>query len=226
MTDVHISSFPELYDALQMFRGGRWVYRGVNDPDYQLVPKIGRLENLAAQEPRIFDMFVREMPSFTRVDLSDSWELLAIGQHHGLPTRLLDWTENPLVAAFFSCDDKYDRDGVIFAMNNPHAVKEFSGSPFDINGVMRFRPRHINQRIQTQRGLFTIHAEPTVPLRIGKVNGITTQRIVVDKGYKSYLIWDLAKFGITKASLFGDLDGLSAYITWLFSTYDPTKAPK
>jgi len=103
---MSIGSFAELYDVLQEFRGGRWVFRGVHDPAFQLVPKVGRrrvegVEKLEGIGKRIFDMFLRELPGYASALPNDQWELLALGQHHGLPTRLLDWTENPLVAAFF-----------------------------------------------------------------------------------------------------------------------------
>ena len=224
-TTTVISSFGELFDALQAYRGGRWVFRGVSDPAYLLIPKVGRVPGLAKEEKRIFAAFCRELPAFIADAPRDDWELMALAQHHGLPTRLLDWTENPLVAAYFACNQDHDRDGVIFAMDNRNIVKAGSGGPFAVESMMRYRPRHITRRIQAQRGLFTVHPDPGSPLEIGRKRGIVIHRLVIAQAYKSYLIWDLTRFGINRSSLFPDLDGLAGHINWMFSAYDPAKAP-
>lgn len=221
---MQIASFGALYDALQPFRGGRWVFRGVHDPDFRLIPKVGR-GLAAAVESRIYEMFVRELPGFLTAAPTDSWELLAIGQHHGLPTRLLDWTENPLVAAFFACDRHYDRPGVIYAMNNLHVVKNADLTPFKVTKVVRYRPRHITPRIRAQQGLFTVHPEPATPQPEGRHGGVEVRRLEISVAYKEQLLWDLARFGVHRAVLFPDVDGLAGHINWVFQSYDPAKAP-
>ena len=122
-----VRSFPDLFEAFQRYRGGRWVFRGVHDPSFQLVPKIGRGVNYRA-ERRILDQFRRQAPAYINQLPRDEWELLALGQHHGLPTRLLDWTENPLVPAFFAADALFDRPGLIYALKTVHIVKESADS--------------------------------------------------------------------------------------------------
>jgi hypothetical protein len=221
---MEIASFQDLVGALEPFRGGRWVFRGVHDPEHQLLPRVGRVA-LDGTEKRLFQMFLREAPGYCQPVPTDPWEVLAIAQHHGLPTRLLDWTENPLVAAFFACDTAYDREGAIFAMRNPHVIKDGTTGPFDVDAVARYRPRHVSPRIRAQSGLFTVHPCPKCPLVLGELNGIRVDRVIVAKAYKGQLIWDLARFGVHRAALFPDLDGLAAHIRWMYETYEPTKAP-
>jgi len=221
-----VASFPELFSLLENFRGGDWVFRGVPDPAFQLVPKIGRRPELAKAERRLYDMFRREAPSYMSIAPADEWELLAVGQHHGLLTRLLDWSENPLVASYFACDRFFDRDGILFALRAKRRYRETGTSPFAIDHVGRFRPRHTTDRIRVQRGLFTVQPDPTSALGLGKRDGVEVQAITVTKSYKEQLLWDLSRFGVHRSALFPDLDGLATHLNWMFTEYDPGKAPR
>jgi hypothetical protein len=82
-----------------------WIFRGVADAHgHKLVPKIGRDPDVydSQVEKVIFANFKRRARQYVTTDRMSDWELLALAQHHGLPTRLLDWTTNPLVAAYFA----------------------------------------------------------------------------------------------------------------------------
>lgn len=97
-------------DAPDPVTGSRWtgdIFRGVTGPDLPLYTSLDRLgandppHAHADLEEHIFRNFLR----YSRAHLSrptSDWELLVTAQHHGLPTRLLDWTYSPLVAAHFA----------------------------------------------------------------------------------------------------------------------------
>jgi type I restriction enzyme M protein len=115
-TEVEIRHWSELVHQLSLFNNSLWIFRGEgNYNTSELLPKIGRQGvvreekyRLAQIEKTIFKQFqLRAIAHLPRPPRND-WEWLAIAQHHGLPTRLLDWTRNPLAAAFFAFNDKSD----------------------------------------------------------------------------------------------------------------------
>ena len=61
----------------------------------------------------------KKYATHSAVPTNSEWNWLAVAQHHGLPTRLLDWTYSPYVALHFVTDDveMFDKDGVIWAVN-------------------------------------------------------------------------------------------------------------
>lgn len=95
---------------------GRWrdsgVYRGVADAEWTFLTSLDRLGGTSPPhtktglEEHILRNFIRHSrPHFIRAP-ENEWELLVAAQHHGLPTRLLDWTYSPLVAAHFATSER------------------------------------------------------------------------------------------------------------------------
>ena len=87
---------------------GRWIFRGHSKEDYSLISYVGRADleppngDRLAFEKSLFDMFCREARMYADPLPPSNWERLALAQHHSLPTRLQDWTDNPLVALYFA----------------------------------------------------------------------------------------------------------------------------
>jgi hypothetical protein len=96
-----------------------YIYRGVNDASYRLLTS---LQRLGGPYPRLERHLLRNFRKYAHRDSAPGnsvWNWLAVAQHHGLPTRLLDWTYSPYVALHFATNElhKFETDGVIWAMN-------------------------------------------------------------------------------------------------------------
>ena len=111
-----VTSLGELIDVVtpeapDPVTGRRWygdIFRGVTGPDLPLYTSLDRLgandppHAHADLEEHILRNFIRYSRAHIPARPSNDWELLVTAQHHGLPTRLLDWTYSPLVAAHFA----------------------------------------------------------------------------------------------------------------------------
>ena len=151
------------------------LFRGQAN-DWPLLPKVARLSlksippyngSRRFTEARLFDEFKRiAWPLHNNSDLN-LWDILALGQHHGLPTRMMDWTRNPLVALWFAVSrpptPKNKSDSGIVWIYMPTDDEFFDPSkrpddPFSIERTKVLDPKHIAARIINQSGLFTVRA--------------------------------------------------------------------
>lgn len=188
------------------------MYRGVSNLDFKLIPKVGRnwllpVGMLEIIEKKMLDEFrIRSTPYLKSAPKND-WEWLALAQHHGLPTRFLDWTLNPLVALYFACRENQDRDGVVYAT---FCLNEFDTSriksPFDIEETRKWSSPHANERLASQDGLFTVTENP-----LHEFNKIKF-RIIIKSTAKLKLINTLDNFGINYGTIFPGLDGIAKHV--------------
>ena len=212
-----IKEFQDLHKAVQSFGRSIVVYRGERKTSNELKPKIARYKKLRSsefekEEKTILRLFKEQAIPYLDFITASDWEWLAIAQHHGLPTRLLDWTRNPLVAAYFAVEKEHDDDSVIYAFKfNKYIDIQKKPDPFMETQIGRFIPRHVTRRITAQTGLFTIHPNPHDDFRADQ----RISQFVIKKNFRKPLKDILYKYGIHRASLFPDLDGLSKHIEWL-----------
>ena len=96
-----------------------YVFRGTTNTEYSLETSLQRFVGDSGD----WDLEVQLLMSFRQyarqeIDQPESpFHLMALAQHHGLPTRLLDWTYSPTVATFFAADGSRDSDGVVWAVD-------------------------------------------------------------------------------------------------------------
>lgn len=115
---------PPSADTHRRYRSN-YVYRGVSDSRWRLETRLYRMGGAFAtvEQPllRSFKKYA-ETGSLTGDSL---WIKLSVAQHHGLPTRLLDWTLSPKVALHFATAEEgfYDKDAAIWRINIPEIKK-------------------------------------------------------------------------------------------------------
>jgi hypothetical protein len=100
-----------------------YAFRGRDDARDDLSTTLARLGGDARVLERHLLRNFRKYAGPTEVPVDSPWNWLALGQHHGLPTRLLDWTNSPYVALHFATSHvhEFDRDGVVWMVDYAQA---------------------------------------------------------------------------------------------------------
>lgn len=216
MATIEIESFRHFHETIEeqyVVSGKIFIYRGVINRKFKLLPRIGRFENYSTTlEKDILDLFVQRARPYIEYEPKNRWEWLALAQHHGLPTRLLDWSYNPLVAAYFAVSGESTADSVVYAMSAPLIVDtEKAPDPFEINwGVDTFQPDYLTPRIAAQSGLFTVHGVPDNAFRRNSIDRLIIP-CKIRKNFKRMLYF----YGIHRGTLFPGLDGLAESLIYL-----------
>lgn len=191
-------------------------YRGVSSAsNHKLIAKVGRnfqreQSSLTSLEEFMLNKFQRSAILHIDHRPEDQWEWLSIAQHHGMPTRLLDWTTNPLVAAYFACAKQPDEDGAIYLLSQFNSLSKIDTkkeTPFKITKVSLFEPVHITKRLTAQNGVFTVHPFPAEELISSSI-----QILIISASAKRKILNSLETRGIHESSLFPDLDGLARFL--------------
>ncbi|WP_175759952.1 FRG domain-containing protein [Burkholderia ambifaria] len=211
-----ISTFEQLHAAFDAYRSDkRWIFRGHAKADWPLIPKAGREPYQQIDDKVVFQSWRRQAVAYITSRPQDDWEWLAVGQHHGLATRLLDWSLNPLVACYFAVREQQPGDAIVYAAKFQWTVPpETESSPHKFSDLAVFRTHRIAERITSQSGAFTIHPDPKLPIRVDSKGVLGLDEIRISEGFRNTLRSQLSYYGFNDATLFPGLDGVSSHINW------------
>ncbi|MCD4697690.1 MAG: FRG domain-containing protein [Bacteroidales bacterium] len=103
-----LTEFMEIVEDIQSKTSNPLWYRGCSINNYELIPRLYRkkpkqkISDLVELEYKLMTRFRQRSIPFHDKTLENDWEYLFFMQHHGVPTRLLDWSENPFIAFYFA----------------------------------------------------------------------------------------------------------------------------
>lgn len=206
------------------YRRDAYLFRGMQSPRWRLESTFDRSFR-HVEAPRRAELFATLVDSFRETcrdyglpeDLcGDDRRIMALGQHYGLPTRLLDWTNSPYVAAFFAYSgaleavDAADSHVVVWVLHRHSAM--WSGS-YDVEIVAV--PSYQNDRARNQAGRFTLSRSrfdslEEVVARCTDVTDVALTRVLLPFEDVRTALADLDLMGISPLQLFPDLVGAAA----------------
>ncbi|WP_257326239.1 FRG domain-containing protein [Pseudoalteromonas rhizosphaerae] len=207
----------------------RYYFRGVSKSYYELIPSLGRSNDVTGyyDEQRMLREFKSQAQAYINKIPNNDWEWLALAQHHGLPTRLLDWTTNPLVALYFAVKDDieiseqeksngYDGSSAFYFLvyKTPPLDITVSKSPIDYvdnedgRGHGLFWPPHATPRIKAQSGVLSVQQDPSMPFSYGS----RLEKYIIPQHLRIKFRQILNAYGINDSSMFPDLDGLASHL--------------
>ncbi|WP_256012552.1 FRG domain-containing protein [Desertivirga xinjiangensis] len=207
-----------------------FVFRG-QAGDHPLIPKIGRLKpkgDLLSTEHLLLQEFKRTNPLLIEARRPyDDWDYLTLGQHFGLPTRLLDWSNNALTALWFATDTSKQRNDsdyavvwVLIADKDDYELNIGGYHPFEIKETKIFQPRIIKQRINNQSGVFSIQtsAEVECKTELDKTDSFSQKVLKIKLKQQVFpgIRDDLNTLGVNAFTIFPELEGLCNYLQWRY----------
>jgi FRG domain len=230
-----INSVTDLLDRLKTTNadGTRW-YRGQVNEAWPLIPSVARNRGWLANELELLKRFKQDAYPRLREYPASKWDWLFLAQHHGIPTRLMDWTENPLVGLYFATEYNADDDtshGRLWLLLPETLNVKTSAAPeipmFDHDEILDpYHPQAQTTvanlgpiaaiavrsfgRIVAQAGTFTVNHRDHTPLE--KHPSECVESFLIPAPSKEPIRAELQSLGISAMTVYPDLSHLGAHV--------------
>lgn len=233
---VNLESFEKAMEEVDPHHLQRLFWRGQKECSWSLQPGVFRDPRPYNESALLWDFLLRGTPRTERALLRDDYVgWIHLAQHYRLPTRLLDWTLNPLVGLFFAVwDDLEDKhDGALWSLDAaglneaqngtrglflPHQQPVFDmiltafGQPRvatdPLPSVVALGAFESDMRMVVQQSAFTIHRDET-DLRSLDAAKPFVRRWIIPHDSKGFLRRRLRAIGFSRSALFPDLEHLA-----------------
>ncbi|SNS88766.1 FRG domain-containing protein [Noviherbaspirillum humi] len=258
MEELRVSSWNEFVDVTAELDG--WAFRGQQDARWELKTSLSRYFNAFIPDPatwrireeRAIRIFRRKAHNYLAKTamLHTDLRCLALMQHHGAPTRLLDFTKSAFVAAFFALESA-EGDAAVFALNtlrmwdavpanNPLLTRQEIDPAVPGNFERYFlpnqnpvlwigEPNEMDERLAAQSGTMVIPGvlDRSLPEILQEYRDSATliKKIVIPRAIREPAMKALYRMNITNATLFPDLDGLARSLRVELEVLWPGSAP-
>jgi len=232
-----LSGFFAVFASVLSKKDPFW-FRGHGNPEWTLTPSALRFRSEAQRNKAL--QLLSEFRRYVEIRLpkppsaDDELQWVQLARHYGLPTRLLDWTQNAAVALYFACLEP-GKDGAVFVINpidlnsrvDRHRPRVFDaqhdagliGKYLRLTGRLRSRGRWTiavnpvwnSERIILQQGVFTLHGNRDFTLKSGQASSLVALPVLSE--HKEALMGELERVGVSEMSIFPEPEHVCSYLT-------------